>query len=97
MNILDLPMQENDANAATIRDYLMALLLTLWNEADGFSGKRPFGNSDWEWDLYYPLIEAGIVAGKFESDDEGNKYISDVDDRAAWFIIENAIKSLGVK
>jgi hypothetical protein len=30
MNILDIPMQENDAEAATIKDYLKRLLLDLW-------------------------------------------------------------------
>jgi hypothetical protein len=35
----------------TIKDYLKELLLRLWNECEGFSSKRPFGNSGWEWDL----------------------------------------------
>lgn len=47
MSILDTPMQENDADAATIRDYLKALLLRLWEQGEGFDGKRPFGNSGW--------------------------------------------------
>ena len=42
--VLNLPMQDNDAGAATIRDYLVALVREVWRERDGFSGKRPFGN-----------------------------------------------------
>lgn len=66
--ILDLEMQENDANAKTVRDYLKSLLATLWQEDEGFSGKRPFGNSGWKYDLYIPLVKAGIVAGKLDAD-----------------------------
>lgn len=43
MNILDIPMEENDANASTIREYLKALLSHLWAEGEGFSGKRNEG------------------------------------------------------
>ena len=32
----------------TVKDYLKTLLHTLWDEEDGFSGKRPFGNSGWQ-------------------------------------------------
>lgn len=64
--ILDLPMGYNDANAATVRGYLKALLTKLWEEGEGFSGKQPFGNSGWEHDLYFPLVKAGRVAGEIE-------------------------------
>ena len=47
----------------TIREYLHALLKTLWDEGEGFSGKRPFGNSGWEGDLEAPLVRAGYVTG----------------------------------
>lgn len=67
MAVLDLPMGQNDADAATVRGYLKALLTKLWNEGEGFSGKRPFGNSGWEYDLYFPLVKAGRVAGELET------------------------------
>ena len=66
--VLTLPMQDNDAEAATIREYLVALLRQLWAEGEGFSGKRPFGNSGWEWDMYPPLIKAGLVAGRLDEE-----------------------------
>lgn len=53
----------------TVRDYLRTLLTTLWSEGEGFSGKRPFGNSGWEHDIYKPLIAGGFIPG--ELDDEG--------------------------
>ena len=62
--ILDLPMGVNDVEAATIRDYLKAIVSNVWSKGEGFSGKRPFGNSGWERELYYPLVKAGVATGK---------------------------------
>lgn len=89
--ILALPMGENDANAATIRDYLITLLTTLWDEKDGFDGKRPFGNSDWDGDLVVALIQAGAIEG--ELDEDG--YIGSCDNNAAEELIGAAIQALG--
>lgn len=90
VDILGLPMGGNDAGAATIRDYLKALLLTLLAEGEGFSGKRPFGNSGWEYELYLPLIKAGLVAGKLDE----NECIEDCDSAKAELIIRDAVNSL---
>lgn len=66
---LDAPMPDpNDADAATVRDYLVALLLRVWDEAEGFSGKRPFGNSGWQQDVYEALAHAGLVTATFDED-----------------------------
>lgn len=89
-NVLDLPMQENDAEASTIREYLGKLLLTVWIEGEQFSGKRPFGNSGWEFDLYIPLVKAGLVWG--EIDEDG--YVETVDHGAGDLIIGDAIREL---
>ncbi len=77
--ILDLPMQKNDAGADTIGNYLKELLSSLWEEGEGFSGKRPFGNSNWELELYHALvlhgiIKGGIIDGDLESYDGKNGY-----------------------
>lgn len=68
MNILDLPMEDNDAKAKTIREYLRALLTRLWTEEEGFSGKRPFGNSGWTWDIYRALVKGGAIKGEIDSE-----------------------------
>jgi hypothetical protein len=57
--------QELDSQV-TIGDFLIELLATLWTEKDQFSGKRPFGNSSWEYDLYVALVENNIVKGKID-------------------------------
>lgn len=74
----------------TIRDYLRTLLMTLWEEGEGFSGKRPFGNSGWKYDLYAPLIKGGFVAG--ELDEDG--CIQELDDMIAHAYVRNLILSV---
>ena len=77
-------MAENDAHAATIRDYMKALLRTIILETEEFSGKRPFGNSGWDWDMHAPLVTAGLVRGPFGKHD----------DAAAQKILLDAVKDL---
>lgn len=59
--VLKLRLEPNDAHAKTIRGYLEELLKRVWDQGESFSGKRPFGNSGWERELYDPLIEAGLM------------------------------------
>ncbi|WP_329405481.1 hypothetical protein OG563_26835 [Nocardia vinacea] len=89
-NILDLPMRENDADAATIREYLLILLKTLVAEMDSFSGKKPFGNSGWIFELYDALACARVVEAAF--DEEGD--LTDLDRDAAEMLIAEAIDAL---
>lgn len=91
-DILKLAMNpdNNDAEAKTLREYFVALLTTLIHEGEGFSGKRPFGNSGWEYELFVPLVQAGLVEG--EIDDEGGIY--DVDKDSAYDLINEAIQAL---
>jgi hypothetical protein len=60
--VLATPMGPNDANAPTVREYLVELLAMLWEQGEGFSGKRPFGNSGWEYEVYDALVAQGYVA-----------------------------------
>ena len=66
--ILDYHYEFMDCPANSIREYLFQLLITLWNEGEGFSGKRPFGNSGWEYDLLTPLVEMGVIDGVIDED-----------------------------
>lgn len=91
--VLDLPLDDHAANqsgAETIRGYLVALVARVWDEGEGFSGKRPFGNSGWEWDLHPTLIRAGVITGTFDEDG----YVEDSDDAAAHRVIADAIKTM---
>lgn len=67
--VLAAPMrQPNDAGAATVRDYLKALLAKVITEEEEFSGKRPFGNSGWVYDLERALVQAGLASGEISGD-----------------------------
>jgi hypothetical protein len=96
--VLALPLGENAADAAdaaTVRGYLVELLRRLWVEGEGFSGKRPFGDSGWEYDLYEPLVKAGLVAGA-TLDEDGFLFDLSRDVRtAADALVELAIVRLG--
>lgn len=59
--ILACPMDQNDAYADTVGEYLSELLKEVWTQEQGFSGKRPFGNSAWQWEVYEALGKAGII------------------------------------
>lgn len=52
----------------SIREYYRRLLVALMMEQEGFSGKKPFGNSGWEFDLYKCLIEHGVIEGSLDED-----------------------------
>jgi hypothetical protein len=45
----------------SIRQYIYALVSTLWDEEESFSGKRPFGNSGWQSEPLYALAKHGFV------------------------------------
>jgi hypothetical protein len=83
---LDIRFDSDAGNNLTIRDYLRILLETLWDEGEGFSGKRPFGNSGWEYELYRPLVKHGFVRGTLDEDgyidtfdaDTANKLVFDM-------------------
>jgi hypothetical protein len=67
--LLDFKWNFQDAGGfMPIREYLRELLSRLWSEGESFSGKRPFGNSGWEYDLYVALVAAGAVEGDLDED-----------------------------
>lgn len=78
-NIYNTEFYCSDLNrTVTVKDYLKELLLTLWKKGEGFSGKRPFGNSRWTGELAILLIEAKALQG-FVKWDDSNTYIQDFD------------------
>jgi hypothetical protein len=91
MNVLGLCFDSRDlGRKLSIREYLAELLLTLWDEGESFSGKRPFGNSGWEYDLFVPLIQAGLIKG--ELDDDG--YIVEVAYSAGRSLVSGLIREM---
>lgn len=86
-NALALRFDSDAGDNGTIRQYLYALLSTLWEEEEGFSGKRPFGNSGWKYDLYGPLIKAGILKGELD----GDGFIQSCDNKKGKEIVHDLI------
>jgi hypothetical protein len=60
--ILDVEFDSNDlGRTVTVKEYFKELLTTLWEEGEGFSSKRPLGNSSWQYEIYYALADAGVI------------------------------------
>jgi hypothetical protein len=99
MSILDVKMLPNDADAETVRDYLVTLLRTLWEEDEGFSGKRPFGNSGWKYEVYRSLAAAGVIKAELEyrgdPDDPYDLDEWDYGTNEADLLVLDAIKEIG--
>jgi hypothetical protein len=92
-NLLDTPMDQNEADAKTIGEYLKALLLKVWQKGEGFNGKRPFGTSGWQFEIYKALIKSGAVNGKL---DDENGWVESVDEEQANALVSDAIKGLSI-
>lgn len=81
---LDLRFNHSILGDVSLREFFCNLLLKLWEDPCGFSGKRPWGNSSWDEPVYAALIKAGIISGEFDSEgyikrcdfDEGSEFIS---------------------
>ena len=64
--LLDTPIDWEGSK--TLREAFKLLLKTLFEEGEYFSGKRPLGNSSWEWEIGAEFIKAGILKGNDGSD-----------------------------
>jgi hypothetical protein len=82
-DILALPMKTNDAGAETIGQFIMMVGAKVFLHQDGFSGKRPFGNSGWVYDVYEVLITSGVLEGTLDEDG----YVEDCDSREAEAVV----------
>lgn len=73
---LDLRFDDPDTGEnMTIREYFRLLLTTLYEEGEGFSGKRPLGNSGWDTNLEAVLIQHGCIAGEVTHiEEDGDDY-----------------------
>lgn len=70
---------DSDAgDGLTLRQYFQELLTTLWSEGEGFNGKRPFGNSGWQYRIRR-VITLGL-ADRDPNDDDGDEELDEVDD-----------------
>lgn len=90
--ILELKFFSNDLDVElTIKEYLKKLLYKVWEEAECFSGKRPFGNSGWQYEMAKCLIVKKVISGELDEDDE---YVEDVNFKDVDKVMLECIKSL---
>lgn len=66
--ILDFAYRFEDAEANSLREYFQNLLFQLWLKGEGFSGKRPFGNSGWKYDIAQCLVAQNVLVGFTDGD-----------------------------
>lgn len=70
--LLELELPENGSGRPTVGGYLAEVLLGIWESRDDYS---PFGNSGWAYELYRPMLAAGLAGGLTEAEaarlDEG--------------------------
>lgn len=62
MSDLDKTFDCDLGDEVSFRGYLKALLRTVLTEEESFSGKRPFGNSGWLYELGAGLAKHGLVS-----------------------------------
>ena len=67
--VLNARIEEEDSGATSLREYFKLMLQAVFDEDEGFSGKRPFGNSGWQHGLAIQLVKAGVLDGKLLTDD----------------------------
>ena len=69
--LLELALFSTDLDkTVSLREYLKELLSKVWEEGEGFSGKRPFGDSGWERQLEIDMIESGLRPYRKDKYDE---------------------------
>jgi hypothetical protein len=94
--VLKLPMRENDADAATVGEYLSNLLCRLIENTESFNSKRPFGNSGWYGDLKFALVKGRAVSGEIGGDAE-DEYVTSCDVSECDYVMTKAVKSVFLK
>jgi len=90
-NILEIEFFCDDFHEKiTIKEYFIRLLLELWQDGESFNGRRPFGNSGWDYQIYHALVKNEIIEGICDSDG----YLEHFDQIKADELIVKSIKSL---
>ena len=90
---LDIEFYSSDLNRKiTIKNWMLLLLERLIIEEEGFSGKRPFGNSGWKCDVEIALVKSGLLKGTVTTEEDGEEWLEAADDSTSVFI--DIIKSM---
>lgn len=83
-------LQAKINNDLTVKQYFRDLLLTLWEEGECFNGKRPFGDSGWQYKIYKALIDDGFIRGRLDK----YGYVEAMDENSASLYVKQLIEAL---
>lgn len=50
-----------DGQQTTLYEYLAGLLRDLWRQGPRFEAKRPYGDTDWQWQVYEAMAKAQLI------------------------------------
>lgn len=90
-DVLNIKFNSNDLGEISIKGYLLSLLKELWVKKDRFSGKRPFGDGGWEYELYKVLVLNNVIKADI---DGGCEAVHDYNKLEADVVILNCIDYL---
>ena len=86
--LLDLYVESKElGRRVSMRQYFVILAKTVWQEEENFSGKRPWGNSSWQYEIYAEMVRAGMVRGRLDD----NGYVDGADIKQADALILAAL------
>lgn len=86
--LLALRFDSDAGQNLTIREWFIDLARLAWTEGEGFSGKRPWGNSGWESAVYLPLVKHGAMPGELA---ENGGWLDDWDDVVGQALVANML------
>lgn len=92
-----IPFRQNtifeDSDTTTFRELFHDLLFSVLAQGEGFSGKRPYGNSSWQCNLDHALVDMGAVKGKIIRDEYGCVEDEKYNETECWAIIEQMLSA----
>ena len=91
-NLLNLTFYSDDlGETMTIKAFFIRLLSDFWQQKEGFSSKRPYGNSYWERDVLACLVENKAFPATFDEDGNIDEYDSEAFDA---FVLKEIIQKM---
>lgn len=93
----EVPNRDNtvfdDSDTTTFRELFHDLLFSVLAQGEGFSGKRPYGNSSWQCNLNHALVDMGAVKGKIIRDEDGYVQDEKYNETECWVVIEKMLSA----
>lgn len=93
----EVPFRDNtifdDSDTTTFRELFHDMLFCVLAQGEGFSGKRPYGNSSWQCNLDHALVDMGVVKGKITRDEDGYVQDEKYNETECWCVIEQMLSA----